>query len=91
MAVAALVLGIAALVLSFVPGISFISPICAIVGVVLGAIARKKAKEAGQPTGMATAGMVLSIITLVLSLIVVVLCGIVLGGTAAVLGSLGLF
>ena len=72
MAIAALVLGIVGLVISFIPGISIVGPICAIVGVVLGVIARKKAKEAGQPTGMATAGMILAIA--VVSVIVAAVC-----------------
>ncbi len=88
MAIAALVLGIAGLVLSFVPGISIAGPIAAIVGVILGAVARKKAKDAGEPTGMATAGMVLSIITLVISAIVVIATIACVGAIGASLGLL---
>lgn len=90
MAIAALVLGIAGLVLSFVPGISIVGPICAIVGVILGAIARKKAKEANEPTGMATAGMILSIITLVISVIVVIATIACIGAIGSAIGAAGL-
>jgi hypothetical protein len=53
------------------------APICGIVAIVLGAIGSKKAKNAGQPTGMGTAGLVTGIvglgITIVLAIIVAIL------------------
>ena len=55
-AIAALVLGIVAIVFSFI-GLSVIGLILGIVGIVLAIIGKKK-----NPTGMATAGLVLSII-----------------------------
>lgn len=89
MAVAALILGIAALVLGFVPipGGGIIGLICAIVGVILGAISRKKLKEAGQPSGMATAGMILSIIALVLDVIVLIAAVACVGVIGSALGA----
>ncbi|MCL2587863.1 MAG: DUF4190 domain-containing protein [Oscillospiraceae bacterium] len=79
MAIAALVLGI----ISLVPLVPFpIGPISAVVGIVLGVLARKKASEAGTPTGMATAGMVLSIIGLALSIIFWAFCAAVLGAAS---------
>ena len=79
MAIASLVLGIIALV----PLIPFpVGPIAAIVGIVLGVIARKKALEGGTPTGMATAGMVLSIVGLALSIIFWAFCAAVLGAAS---------
>ena len=76
MATASLVLGIIALV----PFIPFpIAPLSAIVGLVLGVLARKKARDMGAPTGMATAGMVLSIIALALSIIFWAFCAALLG------------
>ena len=68
MAVAGLVLGIVGLVLSWSP---FVSLVMAIVGVTLSALARKK-----QPTGMATAGLVLNIIALCLSGLLVLTCSL---------------
>ena len=77
MAVASLVLGILALI----PFIPFpIGPIVAIVGLILGVISRKKLAEAGAPTGMATAGMVMCIIGLALSILFWVLCAACIAG-----------
>ena len=77
MAIASLVLGIVAIVFGLIPipipGRGIIGLICAIVGVILGVVSRKKLKAAGQPTGAATAGMVLSIIALVLDIIAVII------------------
>ena len=66
MAVAALVLGICALVL---PYAGFAA---GIVGLILGIMARKRLVEAGRPTGMATAGLIMSIVGLALWLIVII-------------------
>ena len=57
MAIASLVLGIASIVLGW--GGAWI---LGIVGIVLGTIALKQLKANAQPTGMATTGLVLSII-----------------------------
>ncbi len=93
MAVASLILGIAALVLGFVPipGGGIIGLICAIVGVILGAVSRKKLKEAGESSGMATAGMVLSIIALVLDVIVLIAAVACVGLVGSALSSAGVF
>ena len=48
----------------------------AVVGIVLAVMGRKKAAEADAPKGLATAGLVLSIIGAVLSVIGVVACAI---------------
>ena len=73
MAIAALVLGIISLVFACTP-IAFIAPIVGVVGIVLGAIARKNGKAANQPTGAATAGLVMSIIGVVLGAIIWLAC-----------------
>ena len=70
MAVGALVLGIVSLVFSFIPVLGWIAIIVGIVGVVLGALAKKNPE--GQ--GMATAGLVMSIIGTILGLIFWVAC-----------------
>ncbi|MBQ8146563.1 MAG: DUF4190 domain-containing protein [Clostridia bacterium] len=63
--IAALVLGIVGVVFGFIPAISFIALPCALVGLILGVMGRKKSKLAlGKSSGIATAGFVLSIIGL---------------------------
>lgn len=64
MAVASLVLGIIALVLSFTGYGAWIGLVLGIVGIILGVLAKKE-----QPSGIATTGFVCS-------LIAVILCGI---------------
>ncbi|MCL2046436.1 MAG: DUF4190 domain-containing protein [Oscillospiraceae bacterium] len=71
MGIASLVLGILALVPLPFP---IFGPICAIVGLILGVVGRNQAKEQGAPTGIATAGIVLCIISLALSLLVMLAC-----------------
>ena len=68
MGVASLVLGIISLVWSLFAG-TWISALIGIIGIILGAIARKQA-----PSGVATAGLVLSIIGTILSLIFWIAC-----------------
>lgn len=82
--IAALVLGIAGVVLSFIPYVSFIGLVAAIVGLVFAIGERKK-----NPSGMATAAMVLSIIALVfwvISIIVVIACAGAI--TSTILGAM---
>jgi hypothetical protein len=67
MAVAAMVLGICAVIFVFV--LWFIGIILAIVGLVLSIMARKQ-----SPSGMATAGLVLNIVALAICAIVVLAC-----------------
>lgn len=69
LAIASLVLGIVAIVFSFI-GLSIpFGLIIGIVGIILGVMAKKK-----NPCGMATAGLVLSIIGTVLCAIVFIAC-----------------
>lgn len=65
MAIASLVLGICSIVYLFFLGI---------IGIVLAVMAKKKMLAAGYPTGLATAGLVLSIIGTALGAILVVTC-----------------
>jgi len=44
------------------------------VGLILGIMGKKKAMEVGAPTGMATAGIIMSIIGLAVAVMTVVLC-----------------
>ena len=71
LSVAGLVLGICALVIGlFING--WVGLICGIVGIVLSAMGRNKAKMIGAPTGMATAGLVCSIIATAIIAVVVI-------------------
>jgi magnesium-transporting ATPase (P-type) len=70
-AIASMVLGICCLVFSFG---AFFSIAMAIVGLVLGVISKRKLFDYGAPTGMATAGIIMSIIGLALSVILWIAC-----------------
>ena len=79
-AVASLVLGIIAAVFMFFSGtivLGFVSLILAVIGLVLGVQARREMPQG--TTGMATAGMVLSIVVLALTVIVMVGCAACVG------------
>jgi len=79
MAVAGLVLGILSLVGGSIPGANaFPMWLFGIVGIVISTIARKR-----ESSGMATAGLVLSIIGTVLSLITFIACAACLAAGAA--------
>lgn len=78
MGVASLVLGIVALVFTFTGPIGWIGLIIGIIGIILGALAKKS-----SPSGIATAGLVCSIIG-------TAICGIGFLACVACVGSLGL-
>ena len=61
--------GIAGLVLLFV--VSWLGILAGIAAIILGAIAQKQAKALGEPKGMATAGLVLGIVTLALVVLLI--------------------
>lgn len=88
-AVAGLVLGIVSIVLGILGGwLSVISLPAAIVGLCLSVSGGKGLKAAGQPSGIATAGLVLGIIAVVLTAIFFFTCGlcticVAAGGAAA--------
>ncbi|MBQ4347133.1 MAG: DUF4190 domain-containing protein [Firmicutes bacterium] len=79
-AIASLVLGIIGLVCTFVIGQGIIGLILAIVGLVLG----KKAKKE-NPSGMATAGVVLCWISIIVCIIVVVLAIVLVGAVISLI------
>lgn len=94
-AVAGLVLGIVAIVLGFLGGwLSVISLPAAIVGLCLSVSGGKGLKAAGQPAGVATAGLVLGIIAVVLTAIFFFTCGLcticAAAGTSALKSAAGL-
>ena len=71
MAVASLVLGIVSIVFAtIIPGLQMVGTITGVVGIILGALARKVPEQ----KKMATGGLVCSIIGLILSVIFLVAC-----------------
>ena len=74
MGVASMVLGIIALVFCWVYIWNAVSLVLSVVGLVLAIIAKKKNVAVGAPAGMATAGLVTSIIALALSAILFITC-----------------
>ena len=85
MEIAALVLGIIALVISiFGTAYSWVGSICGILAIILGAVGMKK----NTPNaGKAKAGLILGIISLVIGIIVTVACVVCIGAGAAALSS----
>ena len=71
MAVASMVIGICGLVFLWVP---FFGSVLSIVGLVLGAVSKKKLNETGSPSGMATAGIVCSVVALAVTVIATIVC-----------------
>lgn len=65
--IAGMVLGIVGLVFAFIPCLNIVGIILGIVGVILAAVGRKKSPEGHQ--GMATAGIVCSILAIVIGVI----------------------
>lgn len=84
MAVASLVLGIVALVFAFIPGVSWIAWIGGVVGIVLGVLGRKREPE---KKGMATAGLVMSIVAVVLGVLMFIACAACLTAASNALGN----
>lgn len=87
LSIAGLVLGIVAIFLSFFYMVNILGLILAIVGLVCAVKGSKAAKAAGEPTGLATAGLVLSIIGLVFAGIGVLTCTVCVACTACALGN----
>lgn len=75
MGVASLILGIISLVIAvFFSSLGWLGALLGLLGIILGAVGRKKAKEAGSSSGVATGGLVCSIIGLVLCSIFYLAC-----------------
>lgn len=66
MGVAALVLGIVSIIISFIPFCNLIALVPAIVGLILGIVEVVKKGKANEPKGMGIAGTILSAISVVI-------------------------
>ena len=76
-AIAGFVLGIVGIVFGILSGwFSIIGLPVAIIGLVLAVVGGKKLRAAGQPAGIATAGLVLGIIAVVFTAIAFFSCGL---------------
>ena len=62
MAITAMVLGIVSCVLAWFYGVNAIALVTGVVGLILAIVAVKSYKDLGQKSGLATAGLVLSIV-----------------------------
>ena len=78
MGILALIFGILGLGGGFIDTVQYFTGILSILAIVFGSIARKNAKLTGQPTGMATAGMVLGIIAVVETVIAIIIIGAII-------------
>lgn len=83
MAIASLVLGICSLVFPFI-GLGWLSAILGVIGIVLGALGKKNVEK----QGLATAGIVMSIIAVALGLVTWIACAACVGGLASLGSSL---
>lgn len=88
-AIAGMVLGIVACIIPWwgLPG-GIIALVCAITGLVLSIVAKKSYDEIGTKNGMATAGLILSIIGIVLAIIGLIACGICVSSIGSVANQL---
>lgn len=84
MEVAALVMGIIALVGGFFGVTGVIGPICAILAIIFGVIGMKKNSD---KKGMAKAGMIMGIIAIALSILITIACVACIGAGAAALAN----
>jgi hypothetical protein len=80
MGLAAMIIGIIAVVLGFIPFCGYFAILPAIVGLILGIIDVKKKSKAQQPKGIGMAGIVLNAV----ALIVILLWTLVIGAGAVV-------
>lgn len=91
-AVAGMVLGIIGIVFGLLNGIfSIIGLPVAVIGLILSVVGGKQLKAAGQPSGVATAGLVLGIIAVVFTGIAFFTCGLCILCASGSMVSAGLF
>lgn len=91
-AIAGLVLGIVGIVFGLLSGVfSIIGLPVAVIGLILSVIGGKQLKAAGQPSGIATAGLVLGIIAVVFTGIAFFTCGLCIVCASGAGASAGFF
>lgn len=83
LSIAALVCGILSIVGDFIPVINYFTFVLAIVAIVLGAMAMKKANENNEPKGMAIAGLVLGIVALAFAVLAIICVAIACAAVAS--------
>jgi hypothetical protein len=66
MGIAGMILGIVAIIVSFVPCFGFWAIVLAVVGLVLSVVSMSQAKKAGASKGMAIAGLICSILAIII-------------------------
>lgn len=64
--IAGMILGILAIILSFIPCFGWWAIVLAVVGVILSAVSMTQAKKANAPKGMAIAGLICSILAIII-------------------------
>ena len=74
MAIASLILGIFAMIIMWIPVIGMGAVVISIIGIVLGVMGKKNLVAEGKPTGMATAGVILSSLALIVSGFFTLIC-----------------
>ncbi len=78
--VVSMICAVAGFILSWVPFVggvlSFGSPVLALIGMVLGGVAMSRAKEEGANSGVATAGLIVSVVAFFPALLVALTCGL---------------
>jgi hypothetical protein len=78
LAIASLVLGLVGFVLDWIPGVSIIGLICAVLAIIFAITARNKIKNSNGElggSGMATAGLILGIVVVAFYIIALIACG----------------
>ena len=86
--IAALVCGILGLIGGWIPVVKYFTLILAIVAIVLGAKGQKQAKALGEPTAMATTGMVLGIVAVAITVLLIACAACTVGVLASNAGDL---
>src|SRR5262245_20387612 len=87
MAIASVLLGVASLLMMFggiflvwLPGagtiLSFGAPVLALIGLVLGGLSMSRARQEGNPSGAALAGVILNVLGFLFGLLVAMTCGL---------------
>ena len=85
-AVAAMVLGIISAVTIIIPGLGLLGLICGVIAIILGVVGKNTIERSNGEltgTGMATAGIVLGIITVGLDILLMIACASIVGSISS--------